>query len=148
MGESHEISFENYYEYSMHNSFENLSDYGLENLIPKRFSQDNQTIEFSGRCHIFHDPIANYMEGFFNQEGHQEIDEDFKQDTSLCVLDPEVNFPGSIEEHNAAFFTTLLRNQVSSSEISHRKVDAAVKKYLGLFSHGFLERHLYMVLEE
>ena len=41
--------------------------------------------------------------------GHQEEEEDSKWDTSLCFLNSEINFPDSIEEHNAIFFETLIR---------------------------------------
>ena len=104
--------------------------------------------KFFGHCCGFYDPISNYVEGFFDREDHQEVDENFGWDTSLYVLDPEVNLLGSIEEHNASFFTTLVRNQVLSSGISHKKVDVLDETDPRLPSQIFLENHLHMVLEE
>ena len=41
LSESHDISFEYCHRYSVHDSFENLLDYGQERLPSGRFSQDN-----------------------------------------------------------------------------------------------------------
>ena len=132
----------------MHDSFENLSDYGSERLPPENFSQDNQTTEFSRCCCVFYETITNYVEVFLDQENHQEVDENYGWDTSLGVLDPEVNWLSYIEEHNDAFLTILVRNQVLSSKISHRKITFVFANYLGLPSQIFLKNHLCMVLEE
>ena len=56
--------------------------------------------------------------------------------------------PDSIEERNAAFFMTLVRNQAVNSGISCRKVDAVVTKYQEVTSQSFLRHHLCMILEE
>ena len=61
---------------------------------------------FSGCCSFPYGHVPNYTEIFFYQEGHQEVD-----------------VPGSSEERNATFFTTLVRNQAVNSGISHKKVD-------------------------
>ena len=44
-------------------------------------------IEFYGGCCVFYDPVSEYMEIIFIQEGHQEAEEHSESDTSLCVSD-------------------------------------------------------------
>ena len=56
--------------------------------------------------------------------------------------------PDSIEERNAAFFMTLVRNQAMTSRISHRKVDVTVTKDPEVTSQIFLRRRLRMMLGE
>ena len=82
-------------------------------------------------CSVPYGHVPNYAKIFFDQEGHR-----------------EVGARGSIEEHNATLFTTLVRNQVVNYGISHKKVDATGTKDQEETYQIFLRRHLYMMLEE
>ena len=99
--QNHDASFESCWEYNVHGSFGNQLNYGLKGLLPKRFSQDNQMEDFFGRYSFLYVHVPDYMEIFLDQEAHQGIDDNPRGDTSLYVMEPEVNFPGSIEERNA-----------------------------------------------
>ena len=108
-----------------------------EELHFEQTSHDKQRTIFFEGCHVFYDPVVEYMERLFSQEGwlcvcnngggHQEEEEESKWDTSLCFLNSKINFPNSIEEHNAIFFETLIRNQVLNSMMLHEKVDSSFR---------------------
>ena len=86
----------------------------------------------SSRCYnVRYGHVLAYTEIFFDQEDHR-----------------EVYMHGSIEEHNAIFFMTLVWNQTMNSGISRRKVDAAITKDQEVTSQSFLRRRLCMTLEE
>ena len=57
--------------------------------------------DFFGRYSFLYVHVPDYMEIFLDQEAHQGIDDNPRGDTSLYVMEAEVNFLGSIEERNS-----------------------------------------------
>ena len=91
--------------------------------------------------------IPNFMEISLHLEDHQGANEDPEKGTSLCIPGQETELLGSIEEHNAAFFTTLVRNQSLTSRVPHVKDEVAETNERKGIPKSILVRHLSMMLE-
>ena len=91
-----DVSFENFHENSFEDSFGDQSDRVRDEVHFEHHDYDKQMIKTYESCHVLYDPVGEYMEIIFSQDGrlcvcnngvgHQEEEEDSKWDTSLCFF--------------------------------------------------------------
>ena len=72
---------------------------------------------------------------------------DSKRDASLCFLNSEINFPNSVEEHNAILFKTNMRNQFVNSDILCEEFDVSFEAMHVFSLPGSLEEHFDRMLK-
>ena len=82
---------------------------------------------------------ASQIKDCNNGLDHQEEEEDYKLDTSLCFLDSEITLLDSKEKHNDICFETFVRNQVLNYESLDEEVNVSFANCQEHSLHGFLE---------
>ena len=146
--QNHDTPFKDYPRGSMHGSLENQLDHGPQGLTFKQFSQNIWMGDPYGKCSNIDDHTLDFVEIFLDSKDHQRAEKYHREDASLCILGQKTKLPGSIEEHNDAFFMALVRNQSLIFRVPHIKSEATSTNEQKGISQSHLVRRLRTMLEE